>query len=359
MKKALIVHTGGGLGDVLLSGPVVDTFHQNGFTVDFLARSGTARAVADHPHVHELMIIEGKDPAGLKEVNLWASRLKEKEYDICVLLWSTTRWAWTLFLAGIPVRVGQDSRLMYSFLFTHKVRVRSEHGDTTSHWTDILLDYPRKLGMEPSSVEPCFTVSTEDERWARATLDSFEFTPHSGPLVGFHSGKGLPLNPERWPSRHFGLLAHALQQELGARLVLTGGPDEVEIVNEVSRHLDAPYLNLAGQTTVSQLAALQRLLDVYVCPDSGPMHLAASVGTPVVGIYALDEDFPERWAPFGTKSKTVRPPRPACPPGCTKPTCPNFQCYLKVEPREVVDAVRAVLEEAKAALPMDKRDLPK
>lgn len=357
--KALIVHTGGGLGDVLLSGPVVDTLHDAGYTVDFLARSGTAQAVADHPNVHELMVIEGKDPAGIKEMTRWAGRLKERAYDLSILLWSTTRWAWTLYWAGVPVRVGQDSRLMYSFLFTHKVQVRSEHGDTTSHWTDILLDYPRELGIQPEVVQPNFPISGEDESWARSVLNSFDFSPHRGPLIGFHSGKGLPLSPDRWPSQHFGRMAKSLQERLDARLVLTGGPGEVEIVKQVASHLQTPVLNLAGETTVKQLAALQQQLDAYVCPDSGPMHLAATVGTPVVGIYALDEDFPDRWAPFGTIHKRVRPPRPACPPGCTKPTCPNFQCYLKVEPEEVVEAVRAVLEEANAPLPVDKRDLPK
>ena len=357
--KALVVHTGGGLGDVLLSGPVVDALREAGYTVDFLARSGTAQAVVAHPNIRELLVIEGKDPAGIKEMNRWAGLLNEKAYDLSILLWSTTRWAWTLYWAGIPVRVGQDSRLMYSFLFTHKVKVRSEHGDTTSHWTDVLLDYPRKLGIEPEAIRPNFPISNEDENWARSVLKSFDFSPHQGPLIGFHSGKGLQLSNDRWPCGHFGLLARSLQEQLDARLVLTGGPGETEIVKQVSEHLQRPYLNLAGQTTVKQLAALQQQLDAYVCPDSGPMHLAATVGTPVVGIYALDEDFPDRWAPFGTVNRKVRPPRPACPPGCTKPTCPNFKCYLKGDPEEVVEAVRAVLEEAKAALPMDKRDLPK
>jgi ADP-heptose:LPS heptosyltransferase len=343
VKKALIVHTGGGLGDVLLSGPVIDTLSESGYEVDFLARTGTSKAIATHPRLRELLVIQGKDPSGPAEMTQWAGLLKERNYSASLLLWSTSRWAWTLYLAGIPTRVGQDSRLLYSFLFTHKVKVRSEHGDETSHWTDILLDYPRRLDLTPSVVSPTFRVKDSDREDARRLLESFDFGPQDGPLIGFHSGKGLPLTSERWPAAHFGLLARTLQSELKARLVLTGGPGEVEIVKQVQRHLNRPFLNLAGQTSIDQLAALQESLDVYVCPDSGPMHLAAAVGTPVVGIYALDEDFPERWAPFGTACRKIRPTRPACPPGCTKPECPNFKCYLKVRPEQVVDAVRSVL----------------
>jgi ADP-heptose:LPS heptosyltransferase len=344
VKKALIVHTGGGLGDVLLSGPVVDTMAEAGYQVDFLARAGTSAAIAPHPNLKNLLVIEGKDPSGPIEMSRWARLLKKQNYGVSLLLWSTSRWAWTLYSAGIPKRVGQDSRLLYSFLFTHKVRIRSEHGDQTSHWTDILLDYPRELGLTPGEVKPTFPVTESGLAQAQHVIDTFDFGSQDGPLIGFHSGKGLPLSAERWPAAHFGLLARTLQHELKARLVLTGGPNEVDIVNQVGKSLEHPFLNLAGQTSVEELAAVQKILDVYVCPDSGPMHLAAAVGTPVVGIYALDEDFPERWAPFGTSCRKLRPPRPACPPGCTKPNCPDFKCYLKVQPEGVVEAVESLLQ---------------
>lgn len=349
--RALVVHTGGGLGDVLLSGPVVDTVRSAGYEVDFLARSATAPALAGHPNIEELLVIEGKDPQGFTEMRQWASKLKERRYDVCFLLWSTTRWAWTLFLAGIPARVGQDSRLAYSFLFTHRVKVRSEHGDEGSHWTEILLDYPRKMHMEPVEVKPRFHIPETAKREANRLAESFQFEELKGPLLGFHSGKGLQLRPGRWPVAHFALLAQTLQNELQARLILTGGPNETEIVEAVAERLTLPFVNLAGQTELPVLAALQEMMDAFVCPDSGPMHLAAAVGTPVVGIYALDEDFPQRWAPFGSGHQIVRPPRPACPPGCIKPTCPNFQCYLKVDPSLVVEAVRQALTSSDRNLP--------
>lgn len=342
--RALVVHTGGGLGDVLLSGPVIDTLAEAGYQVDFLARESTSAAIRKHPNLDRVLTIQSKDPPNLSAMKEWALRLREGSYDICLLLWSTSRWAWTLYYSGIPKRVGQDSRLLYSFLFTHKVPIRSEMGDEESHWTEILLDYPRRAGFTAAQARVCFPLHKTEREEAQATLKQLDFGPQSGPLIGFHSGKGLPLDSTRWPVSHFARLAASLQKELGARLLLTGGPAEVEIVNQLSRELPLPHANLAGKTSLRQLAALAAECELFVCPDSGPMHLAAAVGTPVVGIYALDEDFPKRWAPFGVEHRIIRPPRPACPPGCKKPTCPNFSCYLKVKPESVVSAARELLK---------------
>lgn len=344
--RALIVHTGGGLGDVLLSGPVVDSLVEAGYSVDFLARESTSVAIANHPGIEDLLTIETKDPSGLKEIKSWAKRIKGRCYDLCFLLWSTSRWAWTLYLAGIPKRVGQDSRLLYSFLFTHPVKIRSEHGDEASHWTDILLDYARAVDIPPpTQINPQFPLSESELKAAEELIGTLEFGTLSGPLIGFHSGKGLPLSSERWPVGQFSKFAGLLQERLEARIILTGGPQETDIVAKVSQGLELPHANISGKTDLATLAAVARQCDVFVCPDSGPMHLAAAVKTPVVGIYALDEDFPKRWAPFGVPHRVIRPPRPACPPGCKKPTCPNFVCYHKVCPEEVVAAVDELLKE--------------
>lgn len=357
VKRALVVHTGGGLGDVLLSRPVVDALNEGGYVVDFLARKSTVAALEGHSGIERTLTIPSKDPSGLRQMSQWARRLKEGSYDVALLLWSTSRWAWTLWAAGIPVRVGQDSRLLYSFTFTHRVRVRSEHGDEASHWTEVLLDYPRALGLQSSSPQVVYPVREGTAREVDQLLSEADFAGRGGPLLGFHSGKGLPLGPERWPVEHFARMARELQEELDARLILTGGPSEVEIVAKVAEGLKPGYLNLAGRTDLRTLAGVAKACQIFVCPDSGPMHLAAAVGTPVVGIYALDEDFPQRWAPFGVPHRVIRPPRPACPPGCRKPTCPNFRCYLKVTPSEVAQAVHALVSSGKG-ISRDMRERP-
>jgi len=76
--------------------------------------------------------------------------------------------------------------------------------------------------------------------------------------------------------------------------------------------------------------------------DSGPMHIAAAVGAPTVGIFALQSDEPDRWAPLGLRTALVRPTYP-CPPGHRKETCPNFACVANLEIPLVLSAVDALL----------------
>lgn len=340
MKRILVVHTGGGLGDVLLATPVLDALHAAWpeAAIDFLARASTAPAVERHPLVSELLTMPASAPR-LAEVPAWASRLRARRYDAALVLWSRTALAWMLALAGIPVRVGQGSRLAYSWMYTHRVRVRSEAGDTDTHWTEVMLDYVRALGVEPAPPRPLFVIPPEAHERARDLLAGVE----GGPVIGFHSSKGLRLEPGRWPVDVFAGWARALHERLGARLVLTGGPDEVDLVAEVERLAGVPVRNLAGRTDVPTLAAVAARCDAFVCPDSGPMHLAALVGTPTVGVYALEEDFPKRWAPVGAPVRLVRPSPTGCRPGCLKSTCPDFRCYRVVTPEAVVEAVQDLL----------------
>lgn len=341
-SRILVVHTGGGIGDVLLATPVAWELRRAWprARLDFLARQGTAAVLEGNPHIDEILRLPHTSPRGPAEIARQAAWLRRRAYDLALVLWSRSGLAWMLYLAGIPRRVGQASRLMYSFLYTDRVVVRSERGDVDTHWSEILLDYVRVLGVRPEPPRPLFVIPPEAQERADRLLAGLD---GSGPLVGFHSTKGLRVDAGRWPVDAFAAWARALHQRLGARLVLTGTPEEKDLVAEVEARSGVPALNLAGRTDLATLAALARRCQVFVCPDSGPMHLAAAVGTPTVGIYALAEDFPRRWAPLGAPARVVRPQVIPCRPGCRKATCPDFRCYRAVEVAAVVEAVADLL----------------
>lgn len=344
IKKILVVHTGGGLGDVLLSTPVLRALktHWPQAQLHFLARKGTSAAIVNNPDVDQVLTIASTQPS-IGELPSWISRIRAEKYDLAIVLWSKTNLAFMLFAAGIPLRVGQDSRLAYSWMYTHRVSLRSEHDDTASHWTEILLDYVRILGLTPSRTAPTFVIPSTATAQADALLE--KLPPSTGPLVGFHSSKGETASLERWPAAVFASYVKALYHDLGARLVLTGGPSEVALVNEVCKIAAVPCLNLAGATSLDVLAAVAQRCEVFVCPDSGPMHLAATTGTPTVGIFALDEDFPQRWAPYGEHNVVIRLDTPCCPnKRCIKAQCNDFHCYKRITPDQVVAAVRQALE---------------
>lgn len=344
LRKVLVIHTSGGIGDVLLSTCVVSALHQAyGCQVDFLCQKRTAPALRDNPQITERFEWAEGRPLGLGDLLHWAGLLRSKNYDAAVVLWSNTQVAWLTFLAGIPVRVGQDSRLSYSFLYTHKVRVRSEHGDDQSHWSEILLDYVRALGVKPGPPRVFLQIPESASSRAHELLAGL---PGQGPLLGFHPFKGPPVPLERWPLPVFAEWLGHMRRELGARIVVTGSPGEKAYADQIIALAGPEHvLNLAGQTDLATLAALSRKLDAFVCPDSGPMHVAAAAGARVLGIYALEEDYPRRWAPLSPRARVLRPQPTGCPPGCRKPTCQDFRCYRTVTPQQVVAELRALLDE--------------
>ncbi|MDQ6926829.1 MAG: hypothetical protein M3154_11435, partial [Candidatus Eremiobacteraeota bacterium] len=151
--RALLVAAGGGIGDTLLAGVVARALRARFVAVDAVVLPAHA-ALASHVPCIETVL-----PLG--------ARLSAR-YDAAVVTWATARTALVPWLARIPVRAGQ-ARRPYSFLFTHRVVVRSELGDRTTHWTQILLDYARAVGCDTASAAPQFTVR-DDERQAAQRL---------------------------------------------------------------------------------------------------------------------------------------------------------------------------------------------
>lgn len=333
MTRILVVHARGGVGDVVLSTPVIEALHR-GYPdpqITMLVRSGAAGVVEVNPFLHDRIVVrEGVWDQGQPYRDL-VRDVRSRRFDVGVVLWSKAPEAWLLARARIPVRVGQAGRLLYSFLYTHQVQVRSERGDTTSHWVDIQLDYARRLGLATDGLKPVLRVSAAAREQAAARLmDGTRY-------IGFSIGKGLALTPERWPVDAFAGYANAVGEATGATIVLTGAPSEAAVVAAAAERLRVPFLNLAGKTGLLELAAVIERCDAFVCPDSGPMHMAAALGVPTVGIFAMRCEFPDRWRPYG--GHLVRPEPVTCPVGCQKETCATFACYRAVQSQWVVDAV--------------------
>lgn len=103
--------------------------------------------------------------------------------------------------------------------------------------------------------------------------------------------------------------------------------------------MKTPSVDFSGQTTLKELAALMLSFKVFISADSGPGHIAAVMGVPVVTIFALKSDFPNRWKPFGSKVATVTLQENSCRQKCIKEKCPFFECYKYITPKQVVDKV--------------------
>ncbi len=351
-QNILIIITHGGMGDLLLSSVLAEALHRcyPGCHVTFWAQPRFAALLEHHPFVDALLDL---DPAAPLLTN--ARLLRAYQFDTVLVPWSVSRHAWLTRLAGIPTRVGQGGRLTYSFLFTHPVRVRSVYGDTASHWADIQLDYARAIGCQATAdLQPVVITTATEKETAAALLKNAGITGEK-PLCGLHVCKGLAVDENRWPLDRFIDIAVELMEN-GYDVILTGTDPEKPLTSKVASAAKAIFaakrnhnsagcpiiIDLAGCCGLRETAAAIEKMNVFICPDTGPGHLAAAAGVPVVDIFPLRSDFPARWRPAGTHHRIIRPTAWECSGPCIKETCPRFSCLLRIDPQEVVAAVREI-----------------
>jgi heptosyltransferase-3 len=333
--RALLIALGGGVGDTFLASVVARALRMRFATVDMLAEKSHRAVLHGNPDISE--VLESGDP----------SELRRRKYAASVCTWATLDNALSSLRARIPVRVGQARRL-YSALFTKRVVVRSELGDRTSHWTQILLDYTRALGCDTADTQPRVTLTDADRTEAQRLLENARV---DGPFAVLHPTRGIH-RPSRWPSAPFGRIVNELVERYRIPVLVTGSQDDRSFATRVFAEArtaprefaprSAAAINVAGATSLRGLTALAERAQFVVAMDSGPMHLAASTGTPTVGIFALRTDEPRRWAPLGARTAIVEGTYP-CPPWHRKETCPDFACVRALHTDTLVAAIDRLL----------------
>lgn len=273
-------------------------------------------------------------------------RLARERFTHAVVFWSTARVANAVRRARIPVRVGQARRL-YSWTYTKRVTVRTETGDTTSHWTDVQMDYARALGAEPQADDFVIDIRLRPGDFERAAA-LLAGERIEGPYAIVHAARGLDLDRVRWPVANFAAIADAIGSAYGLPVLLTGSAADQPTIARVGAAMRAAHVVTAGKSGLMQLAALLARASLVVALDSGPMHVAAALGTPTVGIFALRTDLPDRWRPLGPRVAVVRPTYP-CPAWHRKENCPDFACYAALAPSAIVEAAGSIAPRAAGA----------
>jgi ADP-heptose:LPS heptosyltransferase len=143
----------------------------------------------------------------------------------------------------------------------------------------------------------------------------------TGPLVGVHVSGGRAI--KQWDPARFAELARRLADRCGATIVLTGAPEDQPLVRTMAAALgQRPFVDVSGELELPALAAVLERLDLFVTGDTGPMHLAVAVGTPVVAVFGPSD--PARYAPRGPRDRVVRVDLPCAP--CNRIRHPPARC---------------------------------
>jgi len=330
MNRILVVSPNW-LGDAVFSTPVYRALRDASPSA-FIAALAVPRVgpvLALCPFIDEVISYdeEGADRPLLKKRAL-VSRLKEKKFDAVFILRHSLSRTFLLWLAGIPVRVGFGRGLSRRIL-THIV---DEGGLETLHRSDAYLRVVESFGCRVMDRRYGLDVPGTVRKQARDFLVARGLSSGEDYVV-LNTGGNWDL--KQWPEEHFSRLAVWFTRHEGLKVVLPGAKKDIERARRISRAVGEGAIVVAGETCLDRLAAIFQDARVVVSADSGPLHLASSVGAKVIAL-------------FGPTHPLITGPRGRGPAvvihkdvGCNKAACyylecPDNQCMKRIEVEDVI-----------------------
>jgi len=301
-KRMLIVRTDR-IGDVLLSTPVIKTLRDN-YPNSYIAMmvSPYAKDIVDgNPYLDEVIIYdkEGSHKSWPRSIK-FSRNLKKKRFDLAIILHPTNRVHLVTFFAGIRRRIGYDRKL--GFLLTDRIEHTKQLGE--KHELEYTLDLVRYLGIEPKDKNLFMPIRPESEKRVEELFQQGGINK-TDKLLAIHPGASCPS--KIWPNERFADVADKLNERYGFKVLVIAGPKDLALAESVIKHMHKPAVNLAGKTSVSQLASVLKRCNLFISNDSGPVHIAAALGTPVISIFGRNQKglSPTRWGPTGKKDKIL------------------------------------------------------
>jgi lipopolysaccharide heptosyltransferase II len=269
-------------------------------------------------------------------------RLRAERFDAAVVFTVSTQSALPAalmcYLAGIPLRLARARENPYRLL-TDWVREDEERSDAASrHEVQRQLDLVAAVGGDATPRPLAVAVPPMAMEAAATHLRSAGVDLGDRSWIVMHPGATAPSR--RYPGAGFAVAADSLA-DAGVRIVFTGGPDEVTLVDSIRERMRNPAASLAGRLSVEVLGGVVQHAPLVITNNTGPAHLAAAIGTPVVDLYALTN---LQHMPWMTASRVLFHDVPC--KGCLSSICPmgHHACLGLVPPSAIIDAALDFLD---------------
>ncbi|MFA5339363.1 MAG: lipopolysaccharide heptosyltransferase II [Candidatus Omnitrophota bacterium] len=337
--RILIIRTDR-IGDVLLSTPSIKAVREAypNSHIAFMARPYVEDIVDGNPYLDEVILYDKDNKHnGFFGSLKFILELRRKGFNLAIILHPTLRSNLIPFLAGIPERAGYDKR--WGFLLTKRLKDTKHLGE--KHEIDYNFDVLRAIGIAAKDRTLYMPVKPEYER----VIDRFMALNDLGgkdTIVAVHPGASC--RSKRWAAYRFGRVADELIDKHNVKIVIIGGPSDVNTVKEVETGMLHKPLVLSEEHSLGEVAALLKKCKLLISNDSGPVHIAVAVGTPVVSIFGrLDPGLsPQRWGPVGPDDIVIH--KDVGCEECLAHNCKlSFKCLDAITVEEVLTAAESLL----------------
>ncbi|MDR0676240.1 MAG: lipopolysaccharide heptosyltransferase II [Elusimicrobiota bacterium] len=342
INKILVIQTAF-LGDIVLTMPLINNIKSlfpNKKLVVLTTPTGK-EILAGQINIDEIIVYDknGKDKGFFKFLE-FVNILKFLHFDLAIVPHRSIRSALLTFIAKIPYRIGfrnSQGNIFFNFMINYKKNIPEIERNLY-----FLEKFINNFDIQKIDTKITFPYHNELQKKNNDLLDIKN--GNSQKIIGIHVG--AKWNTKKWIPEKFIELIRQLDKK-NCKIVVFGESREDYIVNNylVMKNDSRNILNLIGKTNLQDLIAIFRNLSLYVSNDSGPMHIAAAIGVPVIAIFG--PTVPSfGFAPYNKKSKVIEAKNVSCRP-CGKhgnKFCPrlHFNCMNKIEVEHVFDAIKEI-----------------
>lgn len=323
------------IGDLVMATPVL-TDLRNAFpkaNITAMCRRPLCDLLERDEAIDELFCFArpANDFSRREEMRDIIAKIKAGHYDTGILLTNSFSSAWWFWQGRVKRRIGYAAHFR-RFLLTDSLSLPKEKEHQVITYKKLLAP----LGVPLSETAPRLYLTEKEIKEAKTLLTQRGYI-EGKKLIGINPGAAYG-SAKCWPPERFKALAMRLLLETEAYIVFFGDSSTADLVKEIAQGLPEKVIDLAGVTTLRELAAIIKECTVLITNDSGPMHIGAALNVPLVALFGSTDE--ELTGPYTQMQNVIRK-RVECSP-CFKRTCPiDFRCMKGIGVDEVVERVLA------------------
>ena len=320
------------LGDIVLTTPVIRAVRVNfpNAYIAMLVAKQSADVLHENPNLDEIITFD-RSAKDKDTGEMWRifRLLRERKFTLAIDLQRKFRTEMLMYLSGAPARVGKG------WLCTIRV-LEQGNKHVTAHYFDLL----HAVGIPAENPKLELFLAESERRDAVQRLKTAGVVD-TRLKVGLFPGAGWKLR--EWMPERFAAIGARLVQHFDADVLIFGGQKESELVHTVANLMQTRVIPFAGNLQIRQLAACIEQCDLFITNDTGPMHIAAAVGTPTISLFGPGNHI--RFQPLGVLHETIRHAVPCSPCKQFTDKCKDNICMKGIGVDEVWDSISRVLGE--------------
>jgi len=329
------------IGDVILTTPAIGALrrHWPRSRLTVLVSPLTADLVKGNPDIDFVMVDDRRDRHhGIHGFWKLVHEIRKQHFDLAIIYHTKKRTNALAFLAGIPVRIGYHNN-KWGFLLTHKIWDDRPLG--LKHESEYCLEVLNALGIHAVAGPIFIPRQQQAQLWVAELLDQHNWTDRK--IIAVHPGASCPT--KMWPTIKFIEVMKVLKQKYACCFAVIGSTASAYAAQPIMEAMAADVLDLTGKTTVAQCVSLLGYCRLLISNDSGPVHMAAAVGTPVVSIFTRNQPGinPRRWRPLGPQTRFVAP-REQMDISFAKGEVTDPRYLELIQPQDVLEEVDAIFK---------------